>query len=182
MISDGGGLFRVGIKDAAKLRRKPTRAKKAEAGKSETSLHWHVAGYLDKHLAAPAWFTTFPAGGGGEMRGKILKGLGLKSGVPDILIIFPMSLPMLLPDGTVLNVMVPLLYWIELKKEKSSGEPSTVQIATQQRLIEMGCRVANCNSMDSVKATLREWGLPYQENTPTEIDLRNSLKLALANV
>lgn len=181
MIGDGGGLFRVGVKDAAKLRRKPTRAKPT-AGKSETSLHWHVAGYLDKHLSAPAWFTTFPAGGGGEMRGKILKGLGLKSGVPDILIVLPMMLPMLLPDGTVLNVMVQLLYWIELKKEASSGEPSTAQIATQQTLIEMGCRVANCNSMERVKAALSEWGLPYQETTPTENNLRNSMKLALANV
>lgn len=186
MIGDGGGLFRVGVTDAVKLRKKPTRAKKAAAGKSETSLHWHVAGYLDKHLAAPAWFTTFPAGGGGEMRGKILKGLGLKSGVPDILIIFPTTLTLNAFGASFgaipYSVVVPLLYWIELKKEASSGEPSAVQITTQQRLIEMGCRVANCNSMDGVKAALREWGLPYQENTPTEIGLRNSLKLALANV
>lgn len=182
MIGDGNGLFRVGIKDAAKLRKQPTRAKKAEADKSETSLHWHVAGYLDKHLALPAWFTTFPAGGGGEMRGKKLKGLHLKSGVPDILIIMPMLLPMLSPNGVLQNVMVQLLYFIELKREKSSGEPSAVQIATQQTLIEMGCRVANCNSMDAVKAALREWNLPYQETTPAADKFRNSLKIALANV
>ena len=32
------------------------------------------------------WFTTFPAGGGGKVRGAQLKAAGLKPGVPDILV------------------------------------------------------------------------------------------------
>lgn len=202
MIGDGGGLFRVGVKDAAKLRKKPSRSKRvgksADGTKSETSLHMNVAGYLDKHLAAPAWYTTFPAGGGGEFRGMILKGMGLKAGVPDILIIMPVTLTILrqpiYQEGNPIEVpgpyddmisdtaLVPLLYWIELKREGGTGEPSEAQKRMQQILIERGCRVANCNSMESVQAALREWGLPYQEMTPTEDNLRNSLKLALANV
>lgn len=174
------GLWQVGMRDAAKVRPPRARKEKAAPGsKSETSLHWHVAGFLNKHLAAPAWWTTFPAGGGGEMRGKILKGLGLKSGVPDILIIFPITLQLAYPSNQ--TVVVPLLYFIELKKTKS-GEPSDAQIKMQQRLTEMGCRVANCDSLEAVKAAIVEWGLPWQDITPHESDLRNSLKLALANV
>jgi hypothetical protein len=176
------GLWQVGTRDTAKVRPKRARKEKPAPGsKSEHSLHWHVAGFLDKHLAAPAWWTTFPAGGGGEMRGKILKSLGLKSGVPDILIIFPVTLQLSSQTIPAPRVIVPLLYWIELKKT-GSGEPSDVQISTQQRLTEMGCRVVNCDSVEAVKAAILEWGLPWQDITPQENELRNSLKSALANV
>lgn len=188
----GGGLFQVGLKDAAKLRQREPKPKPAKGSRSETSLHWHAAGLLDKHLAAPAWFTTFPAGGGGEMRGKILKGLGLKSGVPDILIINPtvcrvLHSPMDVPDNVIPNawvgnpIVVPFLYWIELKKLKT-GKLSDAQIVTQQRLVEIGCRVANCESMEHVKAALAEWQLPYQAITPTEAGLRNAMRNSFANV
>jgi hypothetical protein len=177
------GLWQVGAKDAAKVRLPRARKEKAAPGsKSEHSLHYHVAGLLDKHLAAPAWYTTFPAGGGGEMRGKILKSLGLKTGVPDILIIFPVTIRYQTePNGLIHSGIFQLLYWIELKKT-GKGTPSDAQIKTQQRLTEMGCRVANCDSLDAVKATLVEWRLPWQENTPQENDFRNSLQNALANV
>jgi hypothetical protein len=179
----GNGLFHVGIKDAAKIRKPRARKEKPPKGsRSEHSLHYNVASLLDKHLAAPAWYTTFPAGGGGEMRGKILKGLGLKSGVPDILIIFPYTIPASAINGPNAEfAVVPLLYWIELKKT-GKGKPSEIQIATQQQLTQMGCRVANCDSLEAVKAALREWGLPWQKITPTENNLRNSLQTALANV
>lgn len=184
----GGGLFQVGLKDAAKLRARgpKPKPKPAKGSKSETSLHWHAAGLLDKHLAAPAWFTTFPAGGGGEMRGKILKGLGLKSGVPDILIICPINVARQCVGDEAsisgfIGVTVPMLYWIELKKLKT-GKLSDAQIKTQQRLVEMGCRVANCESMEHVKAALAEWQLPYQAITPTEAGLRDAMRNSFANV
>lgn len=174
------GLWQVGIRDAAKVRPKGTRARKEKAppgSKSEHSLQWHVAGLLDKHLAAPAWYTAFPAGGGGEMRGKILKGMGLKSGIPDIWIICPVTLQL-----TDRSVLVPLLYGLELKKT-GKGTPSDAQIATQQTLTLMGVRCANCDNLEQVKQVVfGEWGLPYQDITPTEANFRDNLKNALANV
>ena len=178
---NANGFFMIGAKDAAKVRKPRARKEKPAPGsKSETSLHWHVAGLLNTHLAAPAWWTTFPAGGGGEMRGKMLKGLGLKSGVPDILIVMPFLMQMPYPSNQ--SVMVQLLYWLELKKT-GKGTPSDAQIATQQRLTEMGCRVANCDNLEFVKQVVfGEWALPYQAVTPTEANFRNSLQNALANV
>jgi hypothetical protein len=173
------GLYSVGVKDAPKVRRGPAKPKPAKGSKSETSLHWHVAGLLTTHLAEPAWFTTFPAGGGGEMRGKILKGLGLKSGVPDILIINPVTA--LLDDGSRVWVTLQLLHWIELKKLKS-GTISEAQISTQGQLVRMGCRVANCDNLEDVKRALREWALPYQAMTPTEAGIQTSLRNSFANV
>lgn len=192
----GGGLFQVGLKDAAKLRARTRKPKPPKGAKSEHSLHWHVNGLLEKHLALPAWHTTFPAGGGGEMRGRILKSLGLKSGVPDILIVNPVPLRIIRPpiyiegnaievagpEGMVIDtVTVPFLYWIELKK-LNKGIPSDDQIKTQQRLVEMGCRVANCDNFEHVKAVLAEWQLPYQAMTPTETNMQTAMRNSFANV
>lgn len=174
-------LYQIGVKDADKLRRGPAKPKAAKGSKSETSLHWHVAGLLTTHLAEPAWFTTFPAGGGGEMRGKMLKGLGLKSGVPDILIVNPVTLPVLQPDGLIAEYRVQILYWIELKKLKT-GKVSDAQTDTQGRLVRMGCRVANCDNLEDVKRALSEWQLPYQRMTPTEAGIQSALKNSFANV
>ena len=180
------GFFQVGVKDRAKLSRGPARRNaKPKGAKSETSLHWHVAGLLTTHLAAPAWFTTFPAGGGGEMRGKILKGLGLKSGVPDILIVNPVKItPAYLSGGEWLPdepITVQFLYWLELKK-LGKGVLSDVQIDCQMHLTGMGCRVANCDNLEHVKGALAEWRLPYQATTPTEAAFRSSMQKAFANV
>ena len=59
----------------------------------EADLHGLVCDYLGLALLPPAWFTTFPADGA-TRRGRI----GLKRGVPDILIVH---------DGRA--------YWIELQ-------------------------------------------------------------------
>jgi hypothetical protein len=169
-------MFVVGVKDKAKVRAKKPAALKGS--KSETSLHWHVAHLLAKHLGAPAWFTTFPVGGGGEMRGKILKGLGLKSGVPDILIVNPVYATVYPANEPIL---VQRLYWIELKKT-GKGTISDVQEKAQAALVGMGCCVANCDSLEAVKAALGEWQLPYQANTATQIEFQSELQKAFANV
>lgn len=174
-------MFYVGVKDRPKVPRKP-RQKAPKGSKSETSLHWHVAGLLDKHLAPPAWWTTFPAGGGGEMRGKILKGLGLKSGVPDILIIVPMTVPASAINGPISEFAVtPRLYWIELKKT-GVGKPSDNQLKTQAILTGMGCRVANCDNLADVKAALVEWKIPYQTKSARQTSMQNAIENAFANV
>lgn len=178
------GIFQPGYKDRAKMRGGPSRRNARPKGeKSETSLHWHVAGLLTKHLAPPAWFTTFPAGGGGEMRGKILKGLGLKSGVPDILIVNPVKVVRFHSSGQLEAgaTLAQFLYWIELKKLKS-GVISDDQIATQMLLTGMGCHVANCDNLEDVKAALAEWALPYQAMTPAQSGFEAVLRNSFANV
>ena len=53
----------------------------------EEIFHKQVAAYLNAALPKEAFWTTFPAGGGGLMRGAQLKAMGLKSGVPDIMVL-----------------------------------------------------------------------------------------------
>lgn len=174
----------VGEKDRKKLRKtQPSSGtRKGKGEKSETSLHWHVAGLLNNHLAPPAWFTTFPAGGGGEFRGKILKSLGLKPGVPDILIVLPVQALIVLPSGHVGNEWRTLqsLYWIELKK-LNSGKLSDAQIECHATLAAMGCQIAVCDNFPQVKTALAAWELPYQEKSDREQNFGEQLKYAFSN-
>jgi hypothetical protein len=107
----------------------------------ETVIHKAVANYLNNCLALPAFWTTFPAGGGGVVRGKHLKALGLKAGFPDILIIH---------GGKP--------YGIELKAPKKYPEPE--QRALHGMLADAGCQVMVCRSAVEVEMTLRHWGIP----------------------
>jgi len=53
----------------------------------EKEFHAVAMEYLDMALPAHAVAITFPAGGGGKIRGANLKGMGLKKGWPDIQIL-----------------------------------------------------------------------------------------------
>jgi hypothetical protein len=115
---------------------------------SESSIHQRIAAFLSRALRPPAWFTTFPAGGGGAMRGKILKSAGLKRGVPDALIIF---------RG--------LAHWGEIKTAK--GKLSEIQEIVHRSLIDCGCRVAVWRSVDDCKLSLAQWGIPWSPVSET---------------
>lgn len=106
----------------------------------EKHIHRQVADYLTQALAPPAFWTTFPAGGGGYVRGAHLKALGLKAGFPDLLII---------ADGKP--------YGIELKAPKKNPEPE--QRALHAILEDAGCRVHVCRSAVEVEMVLRHWGV-----------------------
>lgn len=108
---------------------------------TEAQLHRQIAGLLRAWLLPPAIFTTFPAGGGGEMRGKFLRASGLKAGWPDIQIVH---------QGR--------LYLIELKTQK--GRVSPAQVECHAELRGAGCAVAVCRSLEDVQAALDEWHLP----------------------
>ena len=54
---------------------------------AEQSFHIAVAEYLNLALPSHTTWTTFPAGGGGKVRGKFLKAMGLRAGWPDIQIL-----------------------------------------------------------------------------------------------
>lgn len=107
----------------------------------EAALHRAVADYLALAIRPPDFFTTFPAGGGGRVRGGILKAAGLKPGIPDVLLIRG-------DPGRV--------YWIELKTD--TGRLSPAQRAMRKTLTAAHCPVAVCRSVDEVKGTLWAWG------------------------
>jgi hypothetical protein len=127
----------------ARMSRKRAASSKPRAH-PEQSLQRAVATYLSRVLAAPTFFTAIGHGGGGKLRGAILKGMGVWAGVPDILII---------NRGRCL--------WIELKTAK--GRLSPVQIAAQQLLVAAGCSVTVCRSIDDVRERLEVWGVPTIE-------------------
>ncbi len=102
----------------------------------EADLHKLVADYLDLALVPPTWWTTFPADGASR-RGLI----GLKLGVPDILIIH---------EGRA--------YWIELKVP--GGALSAAQKRTFTALFAAGCEALTRRSLDEVIDLLRLWGIP----------------------
>lgn len=112
-----------------------------------------IAQYLDWALCPPAFYSAFPAGGGGEARGKTLKDMGLKSGVPDLLFIY---------KGVT--------RFIELKFGK--GILSESQEKTIPQIEAAGCEVAVCWSFDEVEAQLHAWGLPLRSEHPTKTALR----------
>jgi len=106
----------------------------------EQALQRAVAELLNFTLGGVAWWTHFPAGGGGEMRGKILRGMGLKPGVPDIAII---------DSGRC--------YWLELKSKR--GQVTAIQRECHQALGRAGCPVAVIKSVDQVLPQLQAWGI-----------------------
>src|SRR5262245_21628221 len=106
----------------------------------EQALQRAVGELLNFTLGGLAWWSHFPAGGGGEMRGKILRGLGLKPGVPDILII---------DMGRA--------YWLELKAPR--GQVSQAQRDCQNALGRAGCASAVIKDVNQVLPQLRHWGI-----------------------
>lgn len=112
---------------------------------TEHQLHRAVAEYLALALPEQCWWTTFPAGGGGRIRGAQLKSMGLRAGVPDILI---------LRDW--MNSNRPRTFWIELKT--ATGRASIEQKICHAELKAVGCNVAVCRSVNDVQETLIGWG------------------------
>ena len=106
---------------------------------SEQALHRAVAEFLNWTLKPPFFFTTFPSGGGGKVRGAQLKAMGLKAGVPDIYIAGP--------RGKTL--------WIELKTAK--GRLSPAQNHTIEQLAQLDHDWALCRSVQDVQRAVAEW-------------------------
>ena len=114
----------------------------------EQRLQRQIAEYLSWALIQPVIWTSHPAGGGGELRGKILKGMGLRAGWPDLEIIH---------DGK--------FYGIELKAPH--GVLSEAQRSTLAAIEAAGGHIAVCHSFDAVRGALWAWGVPLRERKPT---------------
>jgi hypothetical protein len=103
----------------------------------EESLHTAVKDYLNAALGGNAWWSTFPSGGGGRSWQRLL---GLKLGVPDILII----------DGG-------RAVWLELKAGKGKVKPH--QEACHDALRLARSDVAVVRSLEDVETALTSWGV-----------------------
>jgi hypothetical protein len=82
------------------------------------------------------------------MRGRILKGMGLKAGAPDLVILYDSN-----------------AYFLELKSEK--GVLSEPQRRAHAAIRDARCPVVVVRSLDDVKAALLEWRIPTREAKPT---------------
>lgn len=78
-------------------------------------------------------------GGGGQLRGSILKGMGLKAGLPDYY---------LTHSGNS--------FWIELKTP--TGAVSKEQRKVHRQLTDHGAQVGVCRSINDVKNAVNYWG------------------------
>jgi hypothetical protein len=107
---------------------------------TETQFHFSVAQYLDLVLTPATNWTTVGHGGGGKVRGAKLKGMGVKPGVPDVLLI---------TGGQY--------FGIELKTEK--GRLSPAQRAAHEAIEKAGGHVAVCRNITEIEDRLREWGI-----------------------
>lgn len=110
----------------------------------EDNIHKAVARTLDLCLYPETLHTCFPAGGGGKVRGAILKARGLKAGMPDHLIIHP---------GVTL--------WLELKVPKS-GRVSDSQKLRHAELRAIGHKVEICRSVADVADALNVHCIPHR--------------------
>lgn len=127
-------------------------AQKAPKGRKspEQELHLDVAKFLRVALRRPVFWTTFPAGGGGKLRGAVLNGMGLVRGVPDILIFAPLT--------AVISAGHSLVLGIELKAD--AGRLSPEQIGTHADMMEAGVRCRVARSVDHVQDILLANGIP----------------------
>jgi len=110
----------------------------------EQALHQQVSRYLDVALPKTAtWF--HPANGGyrRKVEAKILKSMGVKAGVPDLVIIW---------EGRA--------YFIELKA--GTGKLTEHQVEMMRCLTGAGAGWRCCTSLDGVIETLEGWGIPLK--------------------
>lgn len=125
---------------------------KAAARRSspEYTLHCQVARYLEAALPLGVFYTTIGHGGGGRRRGAHLKRMGLRAGIPDVIII---------AAGRA--------YWLEIKrpdrKGATKGKVSPAQELVHALLENAGCeRPWIIRSLDDAARALRVWGLNPQ--------------------
>lgn len=124
----------------------------------ERELHSAVAQFLRLALRAPTTWTTFPAGGGGLERGRMLARLGLRPGWPDILVMHPAPTEI---EGCRRAILIGL----ELKTP--IGRQSQVQRGVEADFTGAGATYALCRSIDDVCAALGRAGVPLFATSST---------------
>jgi|GEM_PF-1174708 len=110
----------------------------------EQALQKQIAQFLDAALAGNSFYSALPLGGGGRVRGALLRATGTKIGLPDV---------MVLDGGRAL--------FLELKTPKT-GRVSPAQEACHKALRRAGCAVYVIRSLDEAIIALRECGVPMR--------------------
>jgi hypothetical protein len=119
----------------------------------ERQFHKAVADMLRVGLIPPAFASTIGHGGGGRIRGAILKTMGVVAGLPDIL---------LFHDSAA--------FGLELKS--SVGKLSSPQIACHFKLRQAKIPVEVCRSLNDVIRALDSWRIPHRINESSLLDRR----------
>lgn len=123
-----------------------TRRKQPEQG-----LQQAVAKLLDMILADPVVYTAIGHGGGGAVRGAILKSMGVKAGFPDVIVSVPIECG---------RIKASLMVGIELKSK--DGSASFEQKRIHEALTRSGWHIFICRSVEEVVDALREAGVPMR--------------------
>ena len=108
----------------------------------EQALQIAVASFLRHALKPPVVWSAFPAGGGGAIRGAILKAMGLQAGWPDILVMAP----------------GPVVVGIELKA--GAGKQSEQQVRIQNGFMDCNAMYYVARSVEEVEGFLKGAGIP----------------------
>jgi hypothetical protein len=127
------------------------RPRKAAARRAhpEQSLQTNIASFLSWALRGVdgVFWTAIGHGGGGRLRGAILKGMGLRAGVPDL---------MLIVKGRPV--------FLEIKAGASLSE---AQKSVHAEITIAGGVVRTVRSLDEVKAFLDVLGVPLRTEKPS---------------
>lgn len=125
------------------LVRKPGQSKRKHP---EQALQTHVTEMLDWLVREEdgVFWTAIGHGGGGALRGAILKGMGLKAGVPDVVLLY---------RGRA--------FWIELK---AGTGLSDAQKRVHGAIAVAGGIVTVCRSVQDVRDRLEIWEIPTREH------------------
>jgi len=117
----------------------------------EQDIHRAVVLHLNARAEPRVFFWHTPNGGKRSMiEAKIFKGLGVRAGVPDLVI---------LKGGS--------LYALELKA--SGGRLSPSQRLTLAAMDECGATVATASSLDEALITLECWGILRRNNSSNRV-------------
>lgn len=112
----------------------------------ERALHNAVAAFLRVALPDSYCWTTFPAGGGGKVRGAQLQAMGLRQGWPDVQILSPWGLS----------------HFIGIELKARRGQLSPEQHECHRRIRLAGGDVFVCRSVEEVEAALLMLGVPLR--------------------
>lgn len=126
----------------------------------EQKIHRAIADYCRVALPREVVWTTFPAGGGGRIRGGILQSLGLVAGVSDML--FMWRGRVYFDQGD--SVAAPAIGWLEIKSDK--GRLSPEQVAFSNRVLDLGHKTAIARSIDDARNVFALWEIPTRESDP----------------
>lgn len=121
--------------------------RKSRTSRPEQALQMAVAEYLGRTLDPSVVWSAIGHGGGGRTRGAILKGMGVKAGLPDIMIWW-------IGDET-------RCVGVELKSRR--GGLSERQREMFRRLHAAGVATYTCRSVDDIQAIVRDLLIPSRD-------------------